>query len=166
MCTADQRAAAKQLSALIASSTQSQQWSGPGGHSHEEPQWQRDAVSRLLALTYNQQIDYLSVATPESGDWDIVAFTDSIVVSITLVRTSTGVSRMDAVALPRRSLESLELLDVSLISDDGDSWPDELNLVGHYQNATLRLPLDKFSSHDNKRDLAALLSSLLHDLAH
>lgn len=166
MSTPSQRAAAKELSALIAASTQSDQWTGAAGGEGEGAQWQRDAVARLLALTFNEQIDYLSVATPESGDWDIVAFTASTVVSITLVRTSTGVSHMDATALPRRSLESLDLLDVSPISDDDAPWPDEINLIGHYKNATLRLPLDKFSSSDNKRDLAALLSSLLRDLAH
>ncbi len=128
--------------------------------------WQHDAVSRLLALTYNQQIDYLSVATPESGDWDIVALTDNTVVSVTLVRTASGVSHLDSTAYPRRSLESLELLEVAAVSDDDQKWPDELTLIGHYKNATLRLPLDKFASHDNRRDLAALLSSLLHDLAH
>lgn len=130
------------------------------------PGWQVDAISRLLALTYNQHIEYLSVATPESGDWDIVALTDSTVVSVTLVRTSVGVSHLTSMAFPRRSLDSLELLDVSPISDDEQKWPGELNLIGHYKSATLRLPLDKFASQDNKSDLAALLSSLLHDLAH
>jgi hypothetical protein len=165
MSTADQRAAAEQLGALISRSTQSRAWL----ESVDEtgmPDWRNDAVARLMALTYNQSIEYLSVATPESGDWDIVAFTDSTVVSITLVRTSTGVSHLESTAFPRRSLESLELLDVSPVSDDDQKWPGELNLIGHYRNATLRLPLDKFASQDNKRDLAALLSSLLHDLAH
>jgi hypothetical protein len=164
MSTSDQRAAAEKLSALISTSTQSEAWAG-SSDSGDALDWQQDAVSRLLALTYNQQIDYLSVATPDSGDWDIVAFTDNSVVSLTLVRTSQGVSHMDAVAVPRRSLESLELLDVAPISDNNDKWPGELNLIGHYKNATLRLPLDKFASQGNKRDLAALLSSLLHDLA-
>jgi hypothetical protein len=165
MSTADQRAAAQQLFDLITRSTQSEAWltSSPVGSALE---WQHDAVSRLLALTYNQPIEYLSVATPENGDWDIVAFTDSIVVSLTLIRTSTGVSHLDSLAFPRRSLESLELLDITSISDDDETWPDELNLIGHYKNATLRLPLDKFASQHNKSDLAALLSSLLHDLAH
>ena len=165
MSTADQRAAARQLFELIARSSTSEAW--PTSSSDAEVvAWQNDAVSRLLTLTYNQQIDYLSVATPESGDWDIVAFTDSTVVSLTLIRTSSGVSHLDSFAFPRRSLESLELLDVAPMSDDDEPWPDELNLIGHYKNATLRLPLDKFASHDNKRDLAALLSSLLHDLGH
>ena len=150
---------------MILASTRSEAWLS-AEESVEGTDWRRDAVSRLLALTFNQRIDYLSVATPESGDWDIVAFTESTVVSLTLVRTSQGVSHMDSIAVPRRSIESLELLDVSLISDDDEPWPGELNLVGHYKNATLRLPLDKFASQDNKRDLAALLSSLLHDLAH
>ncbi|CAN5284381.1 hypothetical protein BH11ACT5_BH11ACT5_10120 [soil metagenome] len=129
------------------------------------PGWKDDVVSRILALTFDQKIEYLSVATPENGDWDIVAFTENTVVSVTLVRTSSGVSHVDSMAFPRRSLESLELLDVSTIDDDDDKWPDEINLIGHYKNATLRLPLDKFASHDNQRDLAALLSSLLNDLA-
>lgn len=165
MSTADQRAAAEQLSELISRSTQSEAWltSTPDSDALE---WQGDAVSRLLALTYNQPIEYLSVATPESGDWDIVAFTDSVVVSLTLIRTSTGISHVDSMAFPRRSLESLELLDVTTISNDDEKWPGELNLIGHYKNATLRLPLDKFASQNNRSDLAALLSSLLHDLGH
>ena len=164
MSTAEQRAAAEQLGNLITRSTQSQAWTESDDDTGM-PEWRQDAVARLMTLTYNQQIDYLSVATPESGDWDIVAFTDSIVVSITLVRTSTGISHLDSTAFPRRSLESLELLDVAAIADDDKKWPGELNLIGHYRNATLRLPLDKFASQDNKRDLAALLSSLIHDLA-
>jgi len=164
MSTADQRAAAAQLSEVISGSTRSEAWLAAGGDT-ELPGWRDEAVSRLLALTFNQKIDYISIATPESGDWDIVAFTENTVVSLTLVRTSSGVSHLDSIAFPRRSLESLELLDVSTISDDDERWPDEINLIGHYKNATLRLPLDKFASHDNQRDLAALLSSLLNDLA-
>lgn len=50
--------------------------------------------------------------------------------SITLVRTSTGVSHLDSTAFPRRSLESLELLDVAPIPADDQKWPGELNLIG------------------------------------
>ena len=150
---------------MILASTRSEAWQS-AEESGEGSDWRRDAVSRLLALTFNQRIDYLSVATPESGDWEIVAFTDTTVVRVTVVRTTKGVSHVESLALPRSSLESLELLDVAPLSDDKERWPDELNLIGHYRGATLRLPMDKFASGDNKKDLVALLSSLLSDLSH
>lgn len=165
MSTEEQRESAQHLSDLISKASQSDKWLSPGAD-EEVPPWQQDAISRILTLTFSQEIHYLSIATPESGDWDIVAFTDSTVVSLTVVRTPRGVSHIESIAVPRSSLESLELLSVAPITDSEDRWPDELSLVGHYRVATLRLPLDKFSSRDNKRDLVALLSSLVSDLGH
>ena len=166
MSTSEQRDAAAALNALISKASSSEAWFDAADTEGLPQSWQQEAVSRILVLTYGQELHYLSLASPESGDWEIVAFTDATVVRVTVVRTTKGVSHVESLALPRSSLESLELLDVAPLSDDKERWPDELNLIGHYRGATLRLPMDKFASSDNRKDLVALLSSLLSDLSH
>ena len=165
MSTTEQREAASALHELISKASSSEAWADATDTAGPQA-WQSEAVSRILVLTYGQELHYLSLASPESGDWEIVAFTDATVVRVTVVRTTKGVSHVESLALPRSSLESLELLDVAPLSDDKERWPDELNLIGHYRGATLRLPMDKFASSDNRKDLVALLSSLLSDLSH
>lgn len=160
----DIRQRAAELHQLIIGSSISSTWSDSARD--EVPQWQQDVLSRILALTYDQDILYLSSALPDDDDWDIVAFTDASVVRVLMSRVNGSPSHIEASAFPRASLQSLELMDVAPVPADERVWPSELNLIGHYLSATITLPLDKFSSPDNKRDLVRLLTSLLQDVAH
>jgi hypothetical protein len=153
-----------ELHALIVGSNVSSAWAQAADGSSEPPQWQRDVLSKILALTFDQQIQYISTATPDDDDWDIVAFTDATVVRVVVVRDGNTVPHTEAFAFPRSSLESLELLDVDTVPRDAGSWPSELTLIGHYRAATINLPLDRFASGGNKQALALLLTSLLQDL--
>ena len=157
---------ATDLHSLIVGSTSSRGWSIATDGAADPPTWQRDAMAKILALTFDQHIEYLSTAMPDGQDWEIVAFTEATVVRVAVVRDGDEVSRTESFAFPRSSLESLELLDIAPIPLDDGAWPADLNMVGHYRAATINLPLDKFASPNNKSDLARFLSSLLQDLSH
>jgi len=166
MASNQHREDAAGLHDLITGSSTSEAWFNAGAAAGGPPQWQRDVISRILALTFDQEIEYLSTAMPDGEDWDIVAFTQSTVVRVLVVKNNEAVSHIESVAFPRSSLDSLELVEVAPIPTDGDAWPTQLGLIGHYRSATLVLPLDKFASSDNQRDLTRLLTSLLQDLGH
>jgi hypothetical protein len=158
-----QRAAA--LHQLIVGASISSAWAD-SSDSDALPSWQRDVLSKILALTFDQDILYLSTAMPEGEDWDIIVFTDETVVRVLLVRNDGEPAHSETSAFPRSSLESLELMDVAPIPDDDEVWPSGLNLIGHYRSATVTLPLDNFASPHNRRDLERLLTSLLRDISH
>ena len=160
----EQRAAAAH--ALIVGSSESTAWRRAATGESGIPPWQHEVVARVLTLTYDQDIQYLSTAMPDDEDWDVVVFTATTIVRVVVVRDAGTVSRIESFVFPRSSLESLELLDVAPIEDDSSQWPTELTLLGHYRAASITLPMDKFASSDNKRDLRRLLASLLEDLVH
>lgn len=158
------RESAGRLHRLIVGSSTAAAWSD-SDEPDTLPEWQRDVISKILALTLNQEILYLSTAMPDDEDWDIVAFTKTSVVRVLLVRVEGSPSRTETSTFARSSLESLELLEVAPIPGDDAEWPSNINLLGHYRSDTVALPLDKFASGTNKRELVRLLESLLEDVA-
>jgi hypothetical protein len=139
-------------------------WDAPSGASGVPDGWRGDVLTRLLALTIDQDILYLSSAKLDDDDWDFIAFTETRVVRVLVTTSGNGEARLETTTFPRDSLESLELLDVGSIPADETEWPAELNVIGHYRSSSIPLPLDKFSSPKNKRELARLLQSLLQDV--
>ncbi|MEP6481953.1 MAG: hypothetical protein ABJA94_08100 [Rhodoglobus sp.] len=128
--------------------------------------WQRGVLTRMHALTIHDEIHYLSSAKLDTGDWDFVAFTENRVVRVLVSNAGSDAVRYETVTFPRDSLESLELLDIEKLPEGDESWPVDVNLIGHYGVGSVPLPLDSFASPQNKRDLSVLLRSLLQDLAH
>jgi hypothetical protein len=165
MVNEDIQRRASELHKLIIGASTSSAWSN-SAENDVLPDWQRDVLSKILALTYEQEILYLSTAMPDASDWDIIAFTDASVVQVVMTRVDGKAEHVEASVFLRSSLESLELLDVASVPWDDAVWPSELNLIGHYRSATVSLPLDKFSSPGNKRELVRLLTSLLQDISH
>lgn len=145
------------------SSVSDEQWGAAPGPLAE---WKRGVLTRMHALTIHDEIQYLSSAKLDTGDWDFVAFTENRVVRVLVSNAGTDAVRFETVTFPRDSLESLELLDVEKVPEGDDSWPVDVNLIGHYRVGSVPLPLDSFASAENKRDLSVLLRSLLQDLAH
>ncbi len=158
------RQRAAELHALIVGSSQNDSWAAASTRSARPEPWQADVIAKILTLTAEREIHYLSTAMPDDDDWDIVAFTDTTVVRVAIIREGSEVVHAEAVTFARTSLETLELLDVAPIPDDSEPWPSDVNLLGHYRSATVNLPLDKFASPDNRRDLVRFLNSLLNDL--
>ena len=162
----EHRRRAAAIHTLIERSSDSTGWATGSDGPESRPDWQQAVVARILALTFDQDITYLSAATQDSTDWEIVAFTDATVVLVLISRIGGEEPLIETSSFPRSSLESLEVLDVVLIPADEEEWPSGLNLVGHYTSAIVSLPLDRFASHENQRTLARLLSSLTSDLKH
>jgi len=158
------RRSAAELHRLIVGSSLTPSWSTSTAP-EALPDWQRDVLSKILTLTLGQEILYLSTAMPDDNDWDIIAFTQTTVVRVLLVRNDGEPSRTETSVFPRSSLESLELLDAAPIPDDESEWPSDINLIGHYRSATVALPLDRFASSTNRRELVRLLKTLLEDVA-
>jgi len=165
MVSEEIRERAWELHQLIIGSSTSAAWLASSGGTRL-PEWQHDVLAKILTLTYDQEILYLSTALPDAEDWDIIAFTDSSVVQVVMNRVDGKSPHVEASAFPRSSLESLELLDVAQIPEDESLWPSDLTLIGHYRSATVTLPLDNFASQGNKRELVRLLTSLLQDIGH
>jgi hypothetical protein len=159
----DHRRRIGELHELVAASSAQARWSAGLGTLHA---WQTTVLSRILALTLDQDIEYLSSAQLSDEDWDFVAFTEHRVVRVLASATGGASVRLETTTFPRDSLESLDLLDVGPIPENEDTWPADLNLIGHYRSASIPLPLDKFASSDNKRKLVHLLQSLLQDVSH
>ena len=150
------------LHLLIGGSSDSDQWSAV---TESAPDWQRGVLTRLHALTIHDDIRYLSSAKLDTGDWDFVAFTPDRVVRVLVTNPGSGTDRFETVTFSRDSLQSLELLDVGSVPDGDEPWPVDVNLIGHYLVGSVPLPLDRFASDSNKRDLSGLLQSLLEDVA-
>lgn len=159
------RRRASGLQRTITGASDSSAWEDAGA-GEGVPDWQRDVLSKILALTLDQEILYLSTALPDQNDWDIIAFTESTVVRVLMVRGSGAPAHTETSVFPRSSLQSLELVEVAPIPDNNDPWPSNMHLIGHYTSATVTLPLDRFASNDNKRELVQLLTSLLQDVSH
>jgi hypothetical protein len=155
-----------ELHRLIATSSDSGAWGASSAAAEQLVDWQRDVLAKILTLTIDQEIQYLSSARLDDEDWDFVAFTETRVVRVLVTQSDGGPARIETTTFPRGTLESLELLDVGAVPDNDDEWPAELNVVGHYRSASIPLPLDRFASGENKRDLGRLLRSLLQDVAH
>ncbi len=159
------RDSASALYALIGSSSDRTIWSVGQQGADTIPVWQHDIVAKILAITSGQDILYLSLSSPDEGNWEIVAFTEAIVVHVQINRQSQTGTYSEIQCFPRSSLLSLEILEVDPLPTDDASWPTNLNLLGRYRTATVPLPLDRFASPTNKKDLSRLLASLLNDLA-
>lgn len=151
---------------MIAGSTSNALWAGADLTSDQLPEWQQDVLAKILALTIDQEIHYLSTAMPAADDWEIIAFTEATVVRVALVRSAGKPEGTETISFARSSLDSLEVVGVSPLPAGEEGWPAGLNLIGHYASGTVNLPLDKFASPDNSRDLARLLASLLQDVGH
>jgi hypothetical protein len=163
MTNDDHRLRITELHDLVATSSNSGSWAR---EIDSIENWQSDVLTRILALTIDQDIQYLSSAKLDDEDWDFVAFTEKRVVRV-LVTAAGGTSvRLETTTFARDTLESLELLDVGAIPTNETPWPADLNLIGHYHSASIPLPLDKFASTGNKLELVHLLRSLLQDAAH
>lgn len=159
----DHRSSIDALRLVVSDSSLSEQWDAAPSPLAD---WQRGVLTRIHALTLHDEILYLSSAKLDTGDWDFVAFTENRVVRVLVSNAGSDAVRFETVTFPRDSLESLELLDVEKVPEDEDSWPVDVNLIGHYRVGSVPLPLDSFASPENKRDLSVLLRSLLQDLAH
>lgn len=159
------RDSATALYDLIGSSSDSAGWSGGSQGSASIPAWQHDIVAKILAITTGQDILYLSLSSPDEGNWEIVAFTEAVVVHVQINRQTPTSTYSEIQCFPRSSLLSLEIVEVDPMPVDDASWPTNLNLLGRYRTATVALPLDRFASPTNKKDLSRLLASLLNDLA-
>jgi len=151
----------RSLHGVIAGSSDDPSW---GTEADRMTDWQRAVLTRLHALTLTDKILYLSSAKVGESEWDFVAFTNRRVVRVLVWNAGQGAVRYETVTYARSSLQSLELLDVGDLSSEADTWPTDLNLIGHYQAGSVPLPLDRFASQSNKHDLVRLLSSLLKDL--
>jgi hypothetical protein len=163
MAHEDQRDSIDALRLLVADSSVGERWNAPPSPLAD---WQRGVLTRMHALTIHDEIHYMSSAKLDNGDWDFVAFTENRVVRVLVSNSGSDAVRFETVTFPRSSLESLELLDLEQEPDSDDSWPVDVNLIGHYRVGSVPLPLDSFASPENKRDLSVLLRSLLQDLAH
>ena len=150
---------------LIDSSSDSTGWSASAQGSDPIPVWQHDVVAKILAITTGQDILYLSLSSPDEGNWEIVVFTEAVVVHVLINRQAPTATYSEIQCFPRSSLMSLEIVEVDPLPVDEAPWPTNLNLLGRYQTATVALPLDRFASPTNKKDLTRLLASLLNDLA-
>lgn len=171
MSNADHRLRTEELNGLIVASSARGEWRSPsfeagGNEAAKSDGWQREVLSRILTLTIDQDIQYLSSAKLDDGEWDFIAFTETRVVRVLVAESDGSPARIETTTFPRDSLDSLELLDVGAIPDNEDEWPADLNLIGHYRSASIPLPLDGFASGANKRDLVRLLRSLLQDVSH
>jgi hypothetical protein len=156
----------QQLHELVLASSVSSEWSSATAPDGAPEGWQRAVLTRLLALTMDQDIAYIASAKLDDQDWDFIAFTESRVVRVLVTLSGKGDARLETTTFPRHSLESLELLDVGPVPENEEDWPVDLTMIGHYRSASIPLPLDKFSSTTNKRELARLLRSLLQDVGH
>ena len=164
MSNDEHRLRIKQLHDLVLTSSASPVWDAPTNEQGIPDGWRGAVLTHLLTLTLDQDILYLSSANLDGAEWDFIAFTETRVVRVLVTVSDSGDARLETTTFPRESLESLELLDVGGVPEDDGEWPADLNVIGHYRSASIPLPLDKFSSSKNRRELARLLRSLLQDV--
>jgi hypothetical protein len=158
------REQAVQLHKRITDSSTNSAWVEQCAEGGPIPKWQLAAVAALLALTQNDEVDYLTSSLLEGRDWQIVAFTARRVVRLILTPSMAGDYLTHAYVFARETLSSIELLSSPAPIATQDPWPANLSMVAKYEEATIPLPLDDFASPKNRSQIPRLLASLLADM--
>lgn len=127
--------------------------------------WQRQALSELVALLNGEEVLYLDSSIRNAPHGQIVVFTATRVIEINAsgLDWATGSGSVDSSTYARRTLEALrvELDQENQAYPDVTEFPIGLRVTLTFKRSKLRLPLTDTPSNGVKRELLALYPSLL-----
>lgn len=129
--------------------------------------WQFRVLAAILALAGGDVIAYLTTSFARDDPWQIVALTGHSVIQVNVLGAATGSREVVAVAASRYSrslLSRIDLTSVPQVHPDTKVWPTEVEIVVHFNETSISLPLDGYASPGNHALLDDLYPSLLADL--
>ena len=124
-------------------------------------------LAAILALAGGDVIAYLTTSFAKDDPWQIVALTGDSVIQVNVLGAATSSSEVVAVTASRYSrslLSKIDLTSVPRVFPETKVWPTEVEIVVHFNETSISLPLDGYATPGNHALLDDLYPSLLADL--
>ncbi|TXN32295.1 hypothetical protein [Lacisediminihabitans profunda] len=155
------------LKKRITESTNRRGWQDEEIQNRGLHEWQSRVLAAILALAGGDVIAYLTTSFARDDPWQIVALTADSVIQVNVVGVAADSREVVAVTASRYSRSSLSRIDLTSVPPvlpDTTVWPTEVEIIAHYNETAIPLPLDGYATPGNHALLDDLYPSLLADL--
>ena len=124
------------------------------------PIWQRELLSRLLAL--GAPIEYLTVEYFETEACRLLAFAGQLIVEARTVSLGHGEFKLESFHIGHlSSISSIDIDSTDSVPFDSIEWPARIGLSLNLPGGPTKLPLDRHASRANMTELLVFYPALL-----